>query len=86
MILEIHGVDIDREPRLAEYATLLSDQEDEPEAYKIYRLPSPCPLLTKDNKCSIYTTRPTACVAFGKGESMCGDPDAERCAEMRKNT
>lgn len=83
MILEIWGLDIDREPKLAAHATLQIDTEDEPEAYRGYYLPSPCPMLTADNKCSIYATRPTMCVAFGKGESGCGDPDAERCKEMR---
>lgn len=85
MLLEIWGLDIDREPRLAEHAVLFSGQEDEPDAYKAYHLPSPCPMLTSDNKCLIYATRPTMCVAFGKGESSGGDPDAERCLEIREN-
>lgn len=84
MILEIWGLDVLREPKLVQYAKLCNGQEDECEAYKVWTLPTPCPLLV-DNKCSIYETRPTMCVAFGYGESGCGDSDAERCAEMRRN-
>lgn len=72
-----------RQPRLAEHATLMQGQDDEPDAYKEYLLPSPCPFLI-DNQCSIYATRPTMCVAFGNGESAVGDSDKERCEELRK--
>lgn len=83
MILEIWGLDIIREPRLAAHAKLMAYQDDECDAYKQYVLPSPCPMLV-DNKCSIYATRPTMCVSFGYGESASGDSDIDRCMEMRQ--
>ncbi len=70
-IIEIHHLDIVREPRLLEVAELLdgngriqyaSDWEKE------YSLPMPCAFLV-DNKCSIYPTRPNVCVTF--------DPDGD---------
>ncbi len=63
-IIEIHHLDVVREPRLLEIATLMdADIPFESEWEKEYSLPSPCVFLV-DNKCTIYPTRPNVCVAF----------------------
>ncbi len=65
LILEILELDVVREPRLLKYAEPFKGLGDSG-----YLLLSPCPFL-KDNKCEIYPTRPTMCVAFEPGEERC---------------
>jgi len=71
LILEIEHLDIVREPKLLEYATLLDGHGQityDSDWEKEYMLPAPCPFLV-DNQCSIYPTRPNICVGF--------DPDGD---------
>lgn len=69
LIIEITHLDVVREPRLLEVATLMdADLGHESDWDKEYHLPVPCGFLV-DNQCSIYPTRPNVCVAF--------DPDGD---------
>lgn len=43
-------------------ATSLETHEEE--RFGCRALPQPCPYLARDRSCSIYATRPKACVAF----------------------
>lgn len=80
MIIEIDHIDVVREPKLLPIVTLLdgggrikydSDWE------KQYNLAcGGCPMLSGDNRCTIYPTRPNCCVAFEVG--------GERCQELRE--
>lgn len=73
LLLEIGEHDVLREPKLLEFATLLDGHgsiEWEDDLEKEYALPTPCPFL-KDNKCSIYPTRPNVCVGFKVGGGQC---------------
>jgi len=62
--IEIVELDLIREPKLKLYAEPLDGKWDENNPFdKAYALPSPCP-FQKDNRCTIYPTRPNVCVAF----------------------
>jgi len=76
LIIEIQHLDVVREPRLLEVAPPFQwDGEDIWE--RQYRLACgsshPCLLLTADNRCSIYPTRPNACVGFEVGGEHCNE-------------
>jgi len=84
MIIEIDHIDVVREPRLLPVVTLLDGGGEikyDSDWEKQYRLACganhPCKLLSEDNRCTIYPTRPNCCVAFEVGE--------ERCQEMREH-
>jgi Fe-S-cluster containining protein len=78
MIAEIQHIDVVREPKLLQIARLLdgngkiqydSDWEKE---YSLY-CGDGCKLLTDDNRCSIYPTRPNCCVALEVGGDKCNE-------------
>ena len=80
LIIEIDHVDVVREPRLLPVVVLLDGDgsvEYESEWDKQYRLACgskhPCKLLDGDGKCSIYSTRPNACVMFEVGGEHCNE-------------
>lgn len=72
--IEIEEVDVLREPRLLDHVKLM-DRNGAIEYIepldRRYLLPSPCPFLTADNRCSIYPTRPNVCVALEVGGEQC---------------
>ncbi len=80
MIIEIDHIDVVRESRLLPVVTLLDGNgriKYESDWEKQYSLAfGGCQLLTEDNRCTIYPTRPNCCVAF-----ECG---GERCQELRE--
>ena len=74
LIVEADAVDILREPRIDEKRPIgrrapgLSILD----ACWILAGPGmPCPFLTPDSRCGIYTTRPHTCVAFVAGSAKC---------------
>ena len=89
LIIEIDHVDVVREPRLLPVATLahgVDSWPDEVTGEPIYddkwdreyilARGRGCPMLSDDNQCSIYPTRPNVCVQFEVG--------GERCNELRE--
>lgn len=80
MIIEIDHIDVVREPRLLPIVTLLDSGgriKYDSDWEKQYSLAcGGCQLLSEDNRCTIYPTRPNCCVAFEVG--------GERCQEMRE--
>jgi Fe-S-cluster containining protein len=74
-------VDIDAEPKLKELARPLAEIRStlavaayEDEIYFIAgtdKKPARCPLLTEDNRCSIYKTRPRACRRYPSCQFWC---------------
>jgi len=80
MIIEIDHIDVVREPRLLPVVTLLDGNgriKYDSDWEKQYSLAcGGCQLLSEDNRCTIYPTRPNCCVAF-----ECG---GERCQELRE--
>ncbi len=78
-IVEADELDLEREPRLAsvdhhhrdlsirEIMKALRDQG------KVILVTAckPCQFLTDDRRCSIYATRPNACVALQPGDEQC---------------
>jgi Fe-S-cluster containining protein len=83
LIIDIGCHDIVCEPRLSEVATLYRevgdglcgfDAENEPlhdQPCHLLACGKPCPMLGPDNRCTIYTTRPNACVGFKAGGAKC---------------
>jgi len=67
--VKINLLDVLREPRLIPYA----DGWDAMDPDKTWLLHLPCPFLTDENLCSIYSTRPAECVAWLAGQE-------DRCA------
>jgi len=81
LIIEIEHVDVVREPKLLDIAKHLAcgvgdDGEYEyPEdkwdrQYRLGTATKSCEML-KNNKCSIYPTRPNLCVSFEAGSEQC---------------
>ena len=79
LLLEVDDIDVLREPRLvaadAHYAnlpmaTIWQQLADECRALLLAAPGSPCPFL-QENQCSIYPTRPNACVAMPAGDDQC---------------
>lgn len=82
LIVEADVVDLLREPRLKEGDSFYSGMSSD-EVLKLFMEESgraiilacgtelPCPFLNEDNKCSIYPTRPNACVAMQAGDEQC---------------
>jgi Fe-S-cluster containining protein len=78
LIIEIDHIDVVREPRLLEHATLMDGGfQFENDWQKQYLLAAghsmPCPMLGADGLCTIYPTRPNCCVAFEAGGEHCQD-------------
>ena len=79
LIVEAYELDVLREPRLVSadphYAgrTVQQALEELQDEMKIVLLTGQgsCPFLTADNTCSIYLTRPNACVAMQAGDEQC---------------
>ncbi|MCH7725096.1 MAG: YkgJ family cysteine cluster protein [Planctomycetes bacterium] len=82
LIVEADDLDLLREPRLIEsdphWAGKMSDrvltelQNDFGKALVIAcGANRPCTFLGADDRCSIYPTRPNACVAFEAGDEQC---------------
>ena len=69
MIIEVLELDLVREPRLKEYVSMYAP-DDISDMDGILNTKNGCPFL-KDNKCEIYPTRPTVCVAFEPGCDQC---------------
>ena len=66
--------DAKREPRIAKEGLLLPEyMRDEAWTYRLFRLPfhEACCFLGKDNRCTIYATRPNVCREFIPGEAQC---------------
>lgn len=79
LLVEADLVDLLREPRLLEadrhrsgwsFDRAAEDLEDEDRSLLIAG-GTRCPFLGADNRCSIYPTRPAACVAMQAGEKQC---------------
>ncbi len=75
LIIEIHHVDVVREPRLLEVATACRQEPGEDVWERAYLLASGgstggCP-MHRDGRCSVYPTRPTCCVGFEAGGTDC---------------
>jgi Fe-S-cluster containining protein len=78
LIIEIEHVDVVREPKLLPIVTLLDGNgrfEYDSDWEKEYSLTcgNTCKMLTEDNRCSIYPTRPNCCVAFEVGGEHCNE-------------
>jgi len=76
-LVEIKAVDILREPKLKNVAAAFMGGQDETwgisDRWILATPNSPCPMLGKNNECTIYSTRPDVCVAFRPGYSKCQD-------------
>ncbi len=76
LIVEIDELDLVREPKLRGVATLMdgcgSIQYDSVwEKEYLLTCAEPCPMLSDDKTCSVYPTRPNACVAMQAGDEQC---------------
>jgi Fe-S-cluster containining protein len=81
LVIEIDHIDIVREPRVAEVATLMDGRgriKYESDWEKKYLLAAGvCPLLDSDSKCSVYSSRPNCCVWFEAGGNHCNELRAD---------
>ena len=78
LLVEADAVDVLREPRIEEKYPLGKRHVSLPilEACWVLSAPGkPCAFLTRKKRCSIYPTRPQACVAFL--------PRSPKCQELR---
>ena len=82
-IVEADYLDVRREPRVIELqvgpyrVTRRELEEEEKVALLACGRDNPCRCLGPDNRCTIYPTRPNACVAFEAGSQKCQDARAE---------
>ena len=82
-IVEADYLDARREPRLLDpqvgpyRVTQRELEEEEKVALLACGSDNPCPCLGQDNRCTIYPTRPNACVAFEAGSQKCRNARAE---------
>ena len=89
LIVEVYDLDVLREPKLAtagirDWAALLTRKELMAELEQEGKCLTiacgedrPCVFLRQDGRCSIYPTRPNACVAMQAGDDQC---QQARCA------
>lgn len=63
IIDEVYDLDLEREPRLEACVEPIRDQPG------FYSLGPPCPFVMADNRCRIYPTRPSLCVAYEPGST-----------------
>lgn len=80
LIVEIEGIDLLREPRLIEsdphwqgqnIDIVLRELQGEFGKAVIIACGRPCAFLNAENHCSIYPTRPNACVGMEAGDEQC---------------
>ena len=82
-IVEVDYLDARRELRLLELqvgpymVTRCELEEEEKVALLACGTDNPCRCLGPENRCTMYTTRPNACVAFEAGSQKCQDARAE---------
>lgn len=83
LIIEADYLDARREPRLLDLqigpyrVTQCELEEEEKVALLACGRDRPCRCLGRDNRCTIYPTRPNACVAFEAGSRQCQGARAE---------
>lgn len=80
LLVEADAVDVMREPRIDLERPIqnLSAQLSVLDACWVLAGPGmPCPFLTREKRCDIYSTRPQACVAFVPGSPKCQEIRAE---------
>lgn len=79
LIVEADDLDVLREPRLIDadrhhrgkpVAQMVEEIQTDMKAV-ILACGSPCPFLGSDNGCTIYPTRPNACVGMQAGDEQC---------------
>jgi Fe-S-cluster containining protein len=71
-LVDVHEVDLLREPRLATQMLRLKEPGLDGEiGYLGCRPDGSCSFLEGDNRCSIYATRPSVCVLFAAGSDEC---------------
>ncbi len=81
LIIEIQHIDVVREPSLLPVVTLMKtmdgDVDGDSEWDQQYNLACgsshPCKMLSADDTCSIYKSRPNACVGFEAGGEHCNE-------------
>ena len=73
LIVDVDVLDVIREPRIAEQGELLDGRGAlEPDQWMwSLACAMPCPFLGEANRCTIYSTRPEACLAFCPGGDQC---------------
>jgi Fe-S-cluster containining protein len=81
LIVDAEYLDVVREPRLLEAdknwhgKSFDSSLEELRDDMKVVLLPcgtdNPCRFLASDNRCSVYPTRPNACVGMEAGDEQC---------------
>lgn len=83
LLVEVYDIDVLREPRLAaadvtrpdlgSVEAVMADLNSDIDRCLIIAggVDHPCPFLGADNLCSIYPTRPNACVAMEAGSEVC---------------
>jgi len=80
LIVEADDLDMMREPRLVEADPKLANTplpqvidalRNDLGRVIVLACGHPCPFLAADNRCSIYPTRPNACVAMPAGDEQC---------------
>jgi Fe-S-cluster containining protein len=84
--VEADSLDVLREPRIIEadryhrgksVAQVVDEIETEMKCV-LLSCGSPCSFLGADNACTIYPTRPNACVGMQAGDEQCQDARAAR--------
>ena len=71
-LVDVFDEDLLREPRLNEHMTKLREPGIDFEIGYLNCLRNgACPFLDDENRCSIYPTRPVACVVFPAGSEEC---------------
>lgn len=71
-LVDVFEEDLLREPRLKEPMTVLREPGIDYEIGFINCITNgACPFLDPENRCSIYPTRPVACVIFPAGSEDC---------------
>jgi len=77
-LVDLFEVDLLREPRLAEHALTLREPGFDGEVGYLDCLKRrACPFLDSDNRCGIYSTRPSVCVVFEAGSEECHEARRE---------
>ena len=86
LIVEADDLDVLREPRLINgdpeccgksVEQIVSEIQQQGKIV-LLACGTPCSFLGTDNRCSIYPTRPNACVAMQAGDEQCQEQDGAR--------
>lgn len=85
LIVEAYDLDVLREPRILDVdingrQPTLDELSDEGGKCLVLAANKPCRFLEGDTSCSIYPTRPNACVGMEPGSDQC--QDARRLANL----